>query len=629
MPGLLDFANTDDGMQGLGLLAAAAPSMAPMNLAGRLAQAAQGYGGLKDAAIKRQEAQQVFQMKNIALQQQQQEWAMQLPLLQGWAARMQARLSAGQAPQGMPAPQDAPQVAPTMPFSDGPRDMLSGLPPPPSAPQPMQAPQALQAQQAQQAQQGQGGSMFPNVPDDVAFAVGGLKGMRALPDVITKYNEPTEMQKNNNYLGISTSEAATAARRKMAGEGLMNLKPDGTVYDPVTGPQFTAPDPKTGSQITWQNGRPSVSQMAGAGGVISAVAEQSKTGANRATPEIGYDSVTGLPVNQTADQRVQSATGRATNNPGNLRPQGASTGFQSFATPEAGLAALDGNLKSYGSKGINTISGVISRWAPPNENNTAAYVADVSKRLGIAPDAKIDLSNAVVRQALSTAITIHENGSRILTGGSQPSQSTVLPAQPAGFTANANVAQEASAKTMHDSYAKLQSGNSTANASLDAIDKLMKLGANKSVLQAGPLGTYPTAIMPGAAEYEKGRANLIAQIANQNGTNGSDAGRALTGQSVPDYGKPKDAIASGLQTLRNQTVANQLKTNFLTPIYQEGDSKKYTALENQFDQNVSPAIVPLLTMPAGQSRALLLKNAVKDPAMKAKLNWAAENGLLK
>ena len=82
MPGLLDFANTDDGMQGLGLLAAAAPSMAPMNLAGRLAQAAQGYGGLKDAAIKRQELQQEMAMKQLQVQQATQKWAMMQPLLQ-------------------------------------------------------------------------------------------------------------------------------------------------------------------------------------------------------------------------------------------------------------------------------------------------------------------------------------------------------------------------------------------------------------------------------------------------------------------------------------------------------------------------------------------------------------------
>ena len=52
MAGLLDAFNSDDGMQGLGLLAAAAPSMAPMNLAGRLAQAGASYRGMQDNKLK-------------------------------------------------------------------------------------------------------------------------------------------------------------------------------------------------------------------------------------------------------------------------------------------------------------------------------------------------------------------------------------------------------------------------------------------------------------------------------------------------------------------------------------------------------------------------------------------------
>ena len=54
-----------------------------------------------------------------------------------------------------------------------------------------------------------------------------------------------------------------------------------------------------------------------------------------------------------------------TNNVGNLRPVGSDTGFQQFKTPQEGIAAMDKNLEVYGSKhGINTLRGVISRWAP-------------------------------------------------------------------------------------------------------------------------------------------------------------------------------------------------------------------------------------------------------------------------
>ena len=60
---------------------------------------------------------------------------------------------------------------------------------------------------------------------------------------------------------------------------------------------------------------------------------------------------------------------RPVNNPGNLRPVGASSGFQQFSSPEEGIAAANKNLEAYGKKGINTLRGVISRWAPPSEKD--------------------------------------------------------------------------------------------------------------------------------------------------------------------------------------------------------------------------------------------------------------------
>ena len=38
-----------------------------------------------------------------------------------------------------------------------------------------------------------------------------------------------------------------------------------------------------------------------------------------------------------------------------------------------------------------TIRGIISRWAPSNENNTRAYIENVSRLAGIAPDEPIGI----------------------------------------------------------------------------------------------------------------------------------------------------------------------------------------------------------------------------------------------
>lgn len=99
------------------------------------------------------------------------------------------------------------------------------------------------------------------------------------------------------------------------------------------------------------------------------------------------------------------------NNVGNIRPVGSSTGFQQYKTPEEGIKAVDDQLRIYGEKhGINTIRKAITRWAPPSENDTEAYIKDVATRSGIDPDAEIDFSNPVVRHLISAPLISHEKG---------------------------------------------------------------------------------------------------------------------------------------------------------------------------------------------------------------------------
>ena len=102
-------------------------------------------------------------------------------------------------------------------------------------------------------------------------------------------------------------------------------------------------------------------------------------------------------------------------NVGNVRPVGASTGFQQPKSFDEGLQIMDNNLKAYGAKhGIDTLRGVISRWAPPSENDTETLIKNASQRLGISPDQKIDLSNSAQRQAIGTALMLQEKGPKQL-----------------------------------------------------------------------------------------------------------------------------------------------------------------------------------------------------------------------
>lgn len=65
-------------------------------------------------------------------------------------------------------------------------------------------------------------------------------------------------------------------------------------------------------------------------------------------------------------------------------------------------------LRSYERRGLNTINDIINRWAPSNENHTAAYVKFVSDYIGIAPNAEFSISFYLF--PLIKAITIYENG---------------------------------------------------------------------------------------------------------------------------------------------------------------------------------------------------------------------------
>lgn len=99
------------------------------------------------------------------------------------------------------------------------------------------------------------------------------------------------------------------------------------------------------------------------------------------------------------------------NNPGALMPGGK---LAQFKTPEEGLKAIDDNLTAYGKKGVNTLAGVITRWAPPNENDTQSYISHVAQVTGLNPSQPIDLSNPLVRHQISAGIVQHENGRKAI-----------------------------------------------------------------------------------------------------------------------------------------------------------------------------------------------------------------------
>lgn len=112
------------------------------------------------------------------------------------------------------------------------------------------------------------------------------------------------------------------------------------------------------------------------------------------------------------------------NNPGNIRlsrrdkwqeslPPQSGDQFVRFKAPQFGIRAMVKILIKYDQRGINTIRGVISTWAPPTENNTEAYVQDVATRMGMDPDDWIDLDTYEIALPLVNAMIAHENSNYV------------------------------------------------------------------------------------------------------------------------------------------------------------------------------------------------------------------------
>jgi hypothetical protein len=106
-------------------------------------------------------------------------------------------------------------------------------------------------------------------------------------------------------------------------------------------------------------------------------------------------------------------------NPGNIRhgdpwvglaPTQDDPSFCTFVSPEYGIRAMAKILLSYKAAGIHTIEDAVHRWAPPNENETDAYVHDVSLRTGIEPTELTDLAAYTTCKNVIKAIIFHENG---------------------------------------------------------------------------------------------------------------------------------------------------------------------------------------------------------------------------
>ncbi len=116
--------------------------------------------------------------------------------------------------------------------------------------------------------------------------------------------------------------------------------------------------------------------------------------------------------------------GYKNNNPGNIRPEpgknkqwigekvpSTDPGFKQFVTMPYGYRAMFINLKGYLANGLNTIEKIVTAWAPQSDgNNTKAYIAAVSKFVGIPATQQIGFASTPIIRKIVIAISKQENG---------------------------------------------------------------------------------------------------------------------------------------------------------------------------------------------------------------------------
>jgi hypothetical protein len=112
------------------------------------------------------------------------------------------------------------------------------------------------------------------------------------------------------------------------------------------------------------------------------------------------------------------------NNPGNIRrsatvwrgqsSQQQDPAFVQFSAMYWGVRAMAELIVNYHRlHGIQTITGLILRWAPPSENDSGAYVQAVASFSGYGASDVLSFNDPVTLRQLVRAIIQHENGEQV------------------------------------------------------------------------------------------------------------------------------------------------------------------------------------------------------------------------
>ncbi len=120
-------------------------------------------------------------------------------------------------------------------------------------------------------------------------------------------------------------------------------------------------------------------------------------------------------------EKMKISRGLRNNNPLNIRRNRTrwkglaekqnDAAFFTFSSPEWGYRAAFVTLRNYLKvHGLKTLAEWITRWAPPVENDTEAYIAFVSRKSGVASDVVPDVTDKDEMCSIVAAMSHMENG---------------------------------------------------------------------------------------------------------------------------------------------------------------------------------------------------------------------------
>lgn len=624
---------------GQGLLQASGPSRVPVSMGQAMGS---GLQGLQQGAGN-----------SLALQQQ----MLKMRAMQGLMGGDMTGMGGGAQPQqpnptmaqGTPVTGDA-NAGPMSGVSAG----LGGM-----APQmPQQAPPAAGPASA-------AGSIYGRSPQQLfqqgmLMNMAGIQGGGDLMRVAVEHDPtlamqmPTDISKMGYQAGYNPAQiqaANAAALTKANNIPLVAGRAGAPMYDYQGNVVAMAPKIPDNAIPTIQGGRiTGVTGLPGATDVVSANAAAHTGGEGSVLPFSGLDAQ-GNPLPVT--NRTAAATGNIplplrNNNPGAVSPGGSVAQYPDMQT---GLKAMDDNLASYAGKSdAGTLGQVITKWvgSPPN---APPYIKDVTGRLGIPANTPVDLTNPAQRQAIATAIMLHENGPSSVFSGQQAPQ-RVAPTQAQGTAPAAQNGQiyaappmgastfaQGQVKQMQDRWGQLRDQNGTAQTVISQLQNISSLAPGAITGAEADHRAYVNGLLglvgvPGANDA-KTATDLLNKYSNQivaklgQGGLGTDAARSIVSAGNPNAHMSVPAIQEAVRNLSSQYQMTQAKTQLLSQYANGNDPTGYSKTEAAFDKNADPRAWEYMAIQDPVARQKFAAGVLKqDPKFGDKIKTLEQMGAL-